>query len=456
MIAKKSKTKTMILPNQMHDDDNKALGLGYIVEEDMLHVMVGINFSKRKKKMRLGQGLLQEQIKTQTPNPLTRRELLSQVAGLYDPIGIVAPVKQKGAILVRRAFQEAKEGSCSVRDTWDMALSDGLREDAIKLFEEYVQLGKVKFVRALTPSCSATEPLGITFSDRSEHTYLMMYPRWDSDHGPIVRRVESKAKLTPLDDRGDAVKAEMCGAVFASRLKKYFELHSQIQVEKWYHLVDSQTIPGAIQQESYGFQTFFANRIGEIQTSTNIQDWRWIPGPQNIADVITRGASPQDLDQYSEWQNGLKFLVLPVSEWPIKSAKELAATARENINKLQKKAFVAALSRAKVEKQEPEPTNPKRPPAGSAIQNLVDVKRFSILTRLIKTVAWIWRAAKRFLGKNKALNNPKWEAISLTGVITIRERENALNDIFCAAQLGTTFPSTTTDRLVAYKDQVQT
>ncbi|KAG7473943.1 hypothetical protein MATL_G00101290 [Megalops atlanticus] len=51
----------MVLPNQMGDDDNKALGLGYIVEEDKLHVMTSIDFSKRKKKMRLGQNLLQEQ-----------------------------------------------------------------------------------------------------------------------------------------------------------------------------------------------------------------------------------------------------------------------------------------------------------------------------------------------------------------------------------------------------------
>ncbi|XP_035999462.1 uncharacterized protein LOC118564728 [Fundulus heteroclitus] len=34
------KVKTMVLPNQMQDEDNKALGLGYIVEEDKLHVMV--------------------------------------------------------------------------------------------------------------------------------------------------------------------------------------------------------------------------------------------------------------------------------------------------------------------------------------------------------------------------------------------------------------------------------
>lgn len=50
----KTKGNSMALPNQMRDEDNKALGLGYLVEEDKLHVMSSINFSK-KKKMRLGQ-----------------------------------------------------------------------------------------------------------------------------------------------------------------------------------------------------------------------------------------------------------------------------------------------------------------------------------------------------------------------------------------------------------------
>jgi len=282
--------------------------LGYMMEEDKLHVMVGINFSRRKKKMRLGQNLLQEEIRAQTPNPLTRRELLSQVSGLYDPVGLVTPAKQKGAILVRRAFQEARGKSCAVKDTWDMALSDGLREDAIKLFEEYAQLCKVKFSRALTPPCFAEQPCGITLSDGSEHAYgAVLYLRWNMDEGPIVRLVESKAKLTPLDHRGDAVKAEMCGAVFSTRLKKYFELHSSIKVQKWYHLGDSQTVLGAIQRESYGYQTFFANRIGKIQNNSNVFDWWWIPGPYNIADIITRGASPQDLDENQSGKMGQSF-----------------------------------------------------------------------------------------------------------------------------------------------------
>jgi len=41
----------MALPDQICDEDSEVLGLGYVVEEVKLHVMVEISFSKRKKKM---------------------------------------------------------------------------------------------------------------------------------------------------------------------------------------------------------------------------------------------------------------------------------------------------------------------------------------------------------------------------------------------------------------------
>ena len=281
----------MVLPNQLSEENNKALGLGYDPEHDKLHLMVAVNFSKKKKKMRLGVNLSKEEVRAQAPNPLTRRELLSQVSGLYDPLGLAAPVKQKGAILVRRAFQEARVKYSPAEDTWDAPLSEGLREDAICLFEDYAELSRVKFTRALTPPDSCAKPCGITFSDGSERSYgAVLYLRWEMPHTVTLRLVEAKARLTPLDHKGDAVKAEVCGAVYAGRLKKYFQKHCSIRVEKWYHLIDSRTVLGAIQRESYGYQTFFANRIGEIQGSTNVQDWWWIPGPLNIADIISKQA----------------------------------------------------------------------------------------------------------------------------------------------------------------------
>lgn len=102
-----------------------------------------------------------------------------------------------------------------------------------------------------------------------------------------------------------------------------------------------------------------------------------------------------------------------MEEWPQKSAKEIAAYAKEGINKLQRKYFSAALTRAQAKRNKndvlPEvgvqkesqsdaqqsrqnnPDEPKtkirRPPAGSAGTKLIDIRKFSSLTRLIRVTA---------------------------------------------------------------------
>ena len=72
-----------------------------------------------------------------------------------------------------------------------------------------------------------------------------------------------------------------------------------------------------IQKESYGFNTFAAVRVGEIQEGTNTKDWYWTASEFNIADLLTRGSKPNDIDINSEWQKGPHFLQLHESEWPI-------------------------------------------------------------------------------------------------------------------------------------------
>lgn len=189
-----SKPVTLVLPNQLRGEDNKALGVGYLVQEDKLFVMVSINISRRKKKMRTETDLTEEEVDVKTPN------LLSQVAGMYDPIGLATPVKQKGVILVRRAFQEAVK---LTKDTKDEPLSDELRGKAMELFKEYIRLGRIRFHRSLTPSSWIGKPWGITFSDGSCESYgAVLYVRWETSDGVVIWLVESKAKLTPLDQKG--------------------------------------------------------------------------------------------------------------------------------------------------------------------------------------------------------------------------------------------------------------
>lgn len=237
----------------------------------------------------------------------------------------------------------------------------------------------------------------------------------------------------------------MCGAVFAAWLKNYFQKHCQIDVERWYHLVYSRTILGAIQRESYGYQTFFVNRVGEIQSSTDIRSCWWIPGPANIADIIIRGASPDDLTEESEWQSSPQFLQLPESEWPKKSVKDVGAQARDNITKIQKKTFVAVLTRSQHKAQDPvriQETESKsiRPPAVAAVQKLLDERRFSSLRQLVGMIAWTWRAAKKFLCA-KFGGEEKWEAVPSSGVIRINEREDVFRNLFSNYKSHTTLKS---------------
>ncbi|KAK7904407.1 hypothetical protein WMY93_017014 [Mugilogobius chulae] len=339
------------------------------------------------------------------------------------------------------------------QETWDKPLSESLREEAIKLFEEYAELSQVKFHRSVTPPDWKSAPTAITFSDGSDKTYgAVLYLRWISAQGAEVRLVEAKAKLTPLDQKGEAVKAEVCGAVFATRLRKYFERHSRMQVERWFHLVDSQTVLGAIQRDSYGYQTFFANRIGEIQKSAPVEDWWWISGDLNIADIITRGCSASELKEGSTWQGGPDFLKLPVEDWPIKSPREVAAQAKDNVDKMQRKSFTALITRSQSKQNPPENVDmkvkgqmlKKRPPAGW-INKLIVVERFSSLQKLVGTVAWTWRVAQTWLEKDKVKDH--------SPSLTATERQNALRDLFLAAQEGQIFPDTALKRLVVYKDK---
>ncbi|XP_070549573.1 uncharacterized protein [Ptychodera flava] len=59
-----------------------------------------------------------------------------------------------------------------------------------------------------------------------------------------------------------------------------------------------------------------ANRVGEIQTSTNPEQWRYIPTKENPADLVTRGVTAVDLADEDLWWKGPEFLGKPTSDWP--------------------------------------------------------------------------------------------------------------------------------------------
>jgi len=71
----------------------------------------------------------------------------------------------------------------------------------------------------------------------------------------------------------------------------------KVNIEKVVHVTDSEIVQAMVFKESYGFNTFTANRIGEIHQATKPHEWYWVAGKAwlNVADLTTRGCSPSEI-----------------------------------------------------------------------------------------------------------------------------------------------------------------
>lgn len=104
----------------------------------------------------------------------------------------------------------------------------------------------------------------------------------------------------------------------------------------------------------------------------------------------------------------------------------------------------------------------QRAPAGTVVKQLTDVRKFSSLTKLVRIIAWVWRADAKWKRKASADSKAKWEAMpskegakskAKQAVLSVRECQDALRDLFLAAQEGVTFHDTTLSRLAVYKEE---
>ena len=113
---------------------------------------------------------------------------------------------------------------------------------------------------------------------------------------------------------------ELNGAVLSKRCRVVLEREMNYTFEKVVHLIDSETVLNQINKTSYRFRVYEGVRIGEIQaaSSGDMSEWAWLPGKKNTADWLTRGCTPSELNQDSEWQSGPLMLSEPLEKWDIK------------------------------------------------------------------------------------------------------------------------------------------
>ena len=85
---------------------------------------------------------------------------------------------------------------------------------------------------------------------------------------------------------------------------------------------DSMNVLLWIRGRSRQFKPFVANRVGEIQRSTDPEQWRYVPTDINPADLLSRGLRATDLEICERWWRGPAFLQRSEEAWPLKKLIE--------------------------------------------------------------------------------------------------------------------------------------
>ncbi|XP_055528062.1 uncharacterized protein LOC129720599 [Wyeomyia smithii] len=239
---------------------------------------------------------------------LTKRSILSTIAKLFDPLGLIAPVVVRAKIVM----QELWLLSCG----WDDPVPDNLQKRWEKYKQELPKISAYRIARyALLPN--STVQLH-TFADASESAYgACTYARCEDPQGIVrIQLLASKSRVAPLK-RLTIARLELCAAVLAAHLHHRIKRAIDIGICSSYFWSDSSVTLEWLRSPPNRWQTFVGNHVSEVQHFTHGYRWNHIAGTENPADLVSRGMSVEEFLNSALWSQGPSWLTLPCKSWPI-------------------------------------------------------------------------------------------------------------------------------------------
>ena len=193
------------------------------------------------------------------------------------------------------------------RIDWDDPLPTALLNRWHNWLVELQQLPSIEIPRCICRPFPKEKVLHM-FSDVSKDAYsacryLVCHYKSTS---PTSVLIASKSWVAPMKSLS-IPRLELMGAVISTRLAN--TVLKSITVSHVVFWTDSTNVLYWVKNRSHKFKTFVVNRVGEIQETTDPEQWRHVPGHANPADLATRGISISGLAESKLWLEGPQFLL---------------------------------------------------------------------------------------------------------------------------------------------------
>ncbi|XP_065361967.1 uncharacterized protein LOC135955547 [Calliphora vicina] len=245
----------------------------------------------------------------------SKREVLSLVMSIFDPFGFLANIVIRSKIILQELW--------IYNIDWSSPIPEKLYK---KWYEWYNELQNVRNIRI--PRCYGvkfSDPSTVIelhlFVDASEVAFAAVgYWRMRLLDSVEVIFVAGKSKCAPIKPLS-IPRLELQAAVLGVRLKEAIVSSHDIKPTGITFWSDSKTVVKWIQSDCRVYKQFVSHRIAEILEHSEVDQWRWVPGPQNPADDATRSQYFSGNLQESRWLNGPSFLKSDKTKWPILSGE---------------------------------------------------------------------------------------------------------------------------------------
>lgn len=230
----------------------------------------------------------------------TKRHVLSCIAQLFDPLGLLGPVITRAKIIMQQLWQ--------IQLGWDESLPTQLHTEWTKWYAKIKHLNQLKIPRRIL--CDAPTRIELHgFCDASERAYgACLYIRSTDLAGQHhTRLLCAKSRVAPLKIIS-LPRLELCGALLLSQLyQKTIEFLS-MDFDDIYFWSDSTIALSWIAGDPSRWSVFVANRTSEIQRLSTPGRWYHVRSELNPADALSRGIDPDEIPNHKLWWSGPSFL----------------------------------------------------------------------------------------------------------------------------------------------------
>lgn len=246
---------------------------------------------------------------TQKPTEvnITKRQVLSDIASLFDPLGLINPIIVLAKILMQHLWRLKLE--------WDTTLPEQYTTQWVKFRNQLPLINNVKVPRfVLSPSHDAIEIHG--FSDASITAYgCCIYIRSIVQTEVSIRLLCAKSRVAPVKTIS-LPRLELCSAVLLANLMDRIKSSIKINKIASYCWTDSEIVLNWLAAHPSTWTTFVASRVAIIQDLTSSSVWNHVSSKDNPADLVSRRVLPEKLLNNKLWFSGPEFLSRSSSSWP--------------------------------------------------------------------------------------------------------------------------------------------